>query len=78
MTESDAYSERGRYTRVQSEDAMRQQSLGPHTTGLEYRVYKRRWFGLAQLVFLNIIVSWNVCEPTPLPPGARALMSEEA
>ncbi|KZF24860.1 MFS general substrate transporter [Xylona heveae TC161] len=24
-----------------------------------YRVYRRRWFGLAQLVLLNIIVSWN-------------------
>lgn len=26
----------------------------------EYRVYKRRFFGLAQLVLLNIIVSWDV------------------
>jgi hypothetical protein len=26
----------------------------------EYRVYKRRWFGLLQLVLLNIIVSWDV------------------
>jgi len=25
-----------------------------------YRVYKRRWFGLLQLVLLNIIVSWDV------------------
>jgi hypothetical protein len=25
-----------------------------------YKVYKRRWFGLAQLVLLNIIVSWDV------------------
>ena len=25
-----------------------------------YRVYKRRFFGLFQLVLLNIIVSWNV------------------
>ncbi|KAI9806126.1 MAG: hypothetical protein M1833_004533 [Piccolia ochrophora] len=25
----------------------------------EYRVYKRRWFGLLQLVLLNIIVSWD-------------------
>lgn len=29
-------------------------SNGPH-----YRVYKRRFFGLAQLVLLNIIVSWD-------------------
>ena len=26
----------------------------------EYRVYKRRWFGLVQLTLLNIIVSWDV------------------
>lgn len=25
-----------------------------------YKVYKRRWFGLVQLVLLNIIVSWDV------------------
>lgn len=25
-----------------------------------YRVYKRRWFGLLQLVLLNIMISWNV------------------
>ncbi|SMY22245.1 unnamed protein product [Zymoseptoria tritici ST99CH_1A5] len=25
----------------------------------KYRVYKQRWFGLAQLVLLNIIVSWD-------------------
>jgi MFS family permease len=27
--------------------------------GPRYRVYKQRWFGLAQLVLLNIIVSWD-------------------
>lgn len=25
-----------------------------------FRVYKRRWFGLLQLVLLNIVVSWDV------------------
>lgn len=25
-----------------------------------YKVYKRRWFGLAQLTLLNIIISWDV------------------
>jgi MFS transporter, FLVCR family, MFS-domain-containing protein 7 len=25
-----------------------------------YRTYKRRWFGLLQLVLMNIIVSWDV------------------
>jgi FLVCR family MFS transporter 7 len=28
--------------------------------GVEYKVYKRRWFGLIQLVLLNIVVSWDV------------------
>lgn len=27
---------------------------------IQYRVYKRRWFGLMQLILLNIIVSWDV------------------
>ena len=31
------------------------------TVPLEYRVYKRRFFGLFQLVLLNIVVSWDVC-----------------
>lgn len=26
-----------------------------------YRVYKVRYLGLAQLVLLNIIISWDVC-----------------
>lgn len=30
-----------------------------HRDDPEYRVYKRRFFGLAQLVLLNIIVSWD-------------------
>ena len=29
-------------------------------TVTEYKVYKRRWFGLLQLALLNIIVSWDV------------------
>ncbi|KAI4253402.1 MAG: hypothetical protein LQ352_003721, partial [Teloschistes flavicans] len=32
-----------------------------------YRVYKRRWFGLLQLVLMNIIVSWDVSTPVPSP-----------
>lgn len=27
---------------------------------IEFKVYKRRWFGLVQLVLLNIIASWDV------------------
>jgi len=32
-----------------------------------YRTYKRRWFGLAQLMLLNIVVSWDVSQ-TYFPP----------
>lgn len=32
---------------------------GQHEDAPEYRVYKRRFFGLFQLVLLNIIVSWD-------------------
>lgn len=28
-----------------------------------FRVYKRRFFGLCQLVLLNIVISWDVCLP---------------
>ncbi len=33
---------------------------------VQYKVYKRRWFGLIQLVLLNIIISWDV-SPIYLP-----------
>lgn len=29
-------------------------------TRISFRVYKRRFFGLTQLVLLNIIISWDV------------------
>jgi hypothetical protein len=32
----------------------------PMDTPETYRTYKRRWFGLVQLVLLNAVVSWNV------------------
>lgn len=28
-----------------------------------WKVYKRRWFGLLQLVLLNVVVSWDVSSP---------------
>ncbi|MBE3050277.1 hypothetical protein IMZ48_48825 [Candidatus Bathyarchaeota archaeon] len=31
-----------------------------------YRTYKRRWFGLVQLVLLNVVVSWDVRSPVSL------------
>jgi hypothetical protein len=35
-------------------------------TPTEYRVYKRRWFGLVQLTLMNIVVSWDVSTPRVL------------
>ena len=29
-------------------------------TGVSYKLYKRRWVGLAQLVLLNFFFGWNV------------------
>jgi len=31
----------------------------PTTASGEYRVYKRRWVGLAMLMVMNIVVSWG-------------------
>ena len=41
--------------------------------GQEYRVYKRRWFGLVQLILLNIVVSWDVSTLSTKPPASLPL-----
>jgi FLVCR family MFS transporter 7 len=38
--------------------------------GRVYKVYKRRWFGLVQLVLLNIIVSWDVSRLSKVQPAS--------
>ncbi|KAH6842999.1 major facilitator superfamily domain-containing protein [Chaetomium sp. MPI-CAGE-AT-0009] len=38
--------------------------------GVEYKVYKRRWFGLLQLTLLNIIVSWDWLTFSPVASHA--------
>ena len=45
-------------TGVAMSDFNRQVSTGG--TQVEYKVYKRRWFGLGQLILLNIVESWGV------------------
>lgn len=42
-------------------------------TAVEYRTYKRRWFGLAQLTLLNIIVSWDVSRTIFFQPFCRIM-----
>ncbi|KAF6830734.1 major facilitator superfamily transporter [Colletotrichum plurivorum] len=41
-------------------------------TTTEYRTYKRRWFGLAQLTLLNVIVSWDWLTFAPVASNAAA------
>ena len=36
----------------------------PSEEPVVYKVYKMRWFGLMQLVLLNIVVSWDVSTTT--------------
>ena len=58
-----------RYTDVQSNgetsdprpDVADEEEVAPMNGGrTEYRVYRIRWFGLTQLILLNIVVSWDV------------------
>lgn len=47
--------------------------------GQKYRAYKRRWFGLIQLVLLNIVVSWDVsCFFSPQTSFSASLKSLDA
>lgn len=36
------------------------ESVAAGDAPIQYRTYKRRWFGLLQLVLMNIVVSWDV------------------
>jgi hypothetical protein len=55
----------GPRVRATSEDGPSQPSGAAHHgqtySHSHFKVYKRRWFGLGQLVLLNIVVSWDVC-----------------
>lgn len=45
-------------------------SGAPAVVRREYKVYKRRWFGLVQLTLLNIIVSWDWLTFSPVASNA--------
>ena len=49
--------------RAQAEALLPEPGGGSHE---EYHVFKRRWFGLVQLILLNIVVSWDVRSFSPL------------
>ena len=68
-TENKTPSPEGTYTDEQSSgeasalrfSAAGEEEVAPINGGhTEYRVYKVRWFGLSQLILLNIVVSWDV------------------
>ena len=44
-----------------SQDALTEHEAAPVAEPVVYKVYRIRWFGLMQLVLLNIVVSWDVC-----------------
>ena len=67
----------GSRLRVPGEEEIASPINGGHT---EYRVYKIRWFGLTQLILLNIVVSWDVSttqfqcpQPTQDPKSLTAI-----
>lgn len=52
------FSSRESSKRLQTHSEIEDTAMG-HAT--DYKVYKRRFFGLGQLVLLNVVVSWDVC-----------------
>ena len=46
--------------REQDVDSSGQDAIYLSQQPMIYKSYKRRWFGLLQLVLLNIVVSWDV------------------
>ncbi|KAI4265148.1 MAG: hypothetical protein L6R38_009622, partial [Xanthoria sp. 2 TBL-2021] len=71
------------------DDEPRDETIGGHVSGVDaapdngeheqappvYRVYKRRWFGLMQLVLMNIIVSWDWLSFSPVANTAAEYFS---
>ncbi|KAL2197855.1 major facilitator superfamily domain-containing protein [Corynascus similis CBS 632.67] len=44
--------------------------VGTDAVGIEYKAYRRRWFGLLQLTLLNVIVSWDWLTFSPVASHA--------
>ena len=56
-----------------SQNPMLDHEEAPVAEPVVYKLYKIRWFGLMQLVLLNIVVSWDVrFTPTTLPEESKA------
>lgn len=72
LAEEHAGERHGGGARIRGTDGAADERFGSgsaegHEGAREFKVYKRRWFGLVQLVLLNIIVSWDV---SVLPCGS--------
>ncbi|KAI5922796.1 MFS general substrate transporter [Camillea tinctor] len=66
---------RGSDDGVSQEEAEDASMGGGDGDGIVYKVYKRRWFGLAQLTLLNIIVSWDWLTFSPVSQHAAVYFS---
>ncbi|KAK9453212.1 major facilitator superfamily domain-containing protein [Dipodascopsis uninucleata] len=66
-------SDDGLVTKVVSPDAlaMNMISYGESEGTVEYRMYKRRWFGLIMLMILNIVASWNWLRYAPVASNVQ-------
>ncbi|CEJ90930.1 Putative Major facilitator superfamily transporter [[Torrubiella] hemipterigena] len=53
-------------------DANGDESVAAGDAPIQYRTYKRRWFGLFQLVLMNIVVSWDWLTYAPVPEQAAS------
>jgi hypothetical protein len=69
--EEDVYDAPGSSSRVRGgEEEVRTSQVGSRPkpkksySHTHFKVYKRRWLGLGQLVLLNIVVSWDVSTAT--------------
>ena len=56
-------------------DATRQNVPPPQAGAVEYKVYKRRWFGLIELILLNIMVSWGWLTYAPVANTSAVFFS---
>jgi hypothetical protein len=56
-----------RNSNIVIENGLYQQPTVPiEVSTVTYKLYKRRWIGLTQLVLLNMLFGWNVCQFNPL------------
>ncbi|ROT36290.1 major facilitator superfamily domain-containing protein [Sodiomyces alkalinus F11] len=63
----------GANMKVDDVDAQRDNGVAEdQTSAVQYRTYRRRWFGLVQLTLLNIIVSWGWLTFAPVASNAAS------